>query len=183
MRVSFLLFAGLLFAAPMMAQPHMQPPTAHQEAIQEVDFMVGTWEGTGWMQMSPDRRATLNSKEIVEKKLDGTMLLIEGLHTTDVEGAPEPVVIHHAMAMLTYDPEAETYRFRSALASGRTGNFEGRAENGTFVWGFDDANGRIRYTITLNEAGEWFEIGEMSRDGGATWFQFFEMTLRRTDGS
>jgi hypothetical protein len=35
-----------------------------------------------------------------------------------------------------------------------------------------------RFTITLTPAGEWWEIGEFSRDG-TTWTKFFEMTLKK----
>jgi len=38
--------------------------------------------------------------------------------------------------------------------------------------------GRMRYTISRNEKGEWFEIGEMSQED-QTWRKFFEMTLRK----
>jgi hypothetical protein len=33
----------------------------------------------------------------------------------------------------------------------------------------------------LDEAGRWFGIGEISRDG-MNWNKFFEMTLKRADG-
>ena len=45
-------------------------------------------------------------------------------------------------------------------------------------WAMETPGGQIRYTITLNDAGQWFEIGEMSQDG-ETWRQIFEMTLDR----
>jgi hypothetical protein len=36
----------------------------------------------------------------------------------------------------------------------------------------------MRYTITRNEKGEWFEVGEMTQDN-QTGHKFFEMTLRK----
>jgi hypothetical protein len=36
----------------------------------------------------------------------------------------------------------------------------------------------MRFTVRLNEKGQWFEVGEFSRDGKA-WQKFFEMTLER----
>jgi hypothetical protein len=36
----------------------------------------------------------------------------------------------------------------------------------------------MRYTITLNDRGQWFEIGEISCDG-KEWSKVFEMTLER----
>jgi hypothetical protein len=29
----------------------------------------------------------------------------------------------------------------------------------------------------MNDQGQWFEVGEMNREG--TWYQFFEMTLNK----
>jgi len=37
----------------------------------------------------------------------------------------------------------------------------------------------MRYTMVLNEKGDWFEIGEMSQDR-QTWRKFFEMSLQKT---
>lgn len=51
------------------------------------------------------------------------------------------------------------------------GNWEGEA------WTINPGNGfKIRYTITLSDAGQWIEKGEWSRDG-ENWSQFFGMTL------
>jgi hypothetical protein len=53
-------------------------------------------------------------------------------------------------------------------------------ENG-LVWQFEVPEmGKVRYTIRINERGQWVEYGEMSRDDGAHWHQFFTMTLDRT---
>ena len=49
---------------------------------------------------------------------------------------------------------------------------------GGLTWSFDiPGMGTMRYTMRINEKGQWHEIGEMSRDSGTTWNQFFEMTL------
>jgi len=37
---------------------------------------------------------------------------------------------------------------------------------------------KILYTISFKD-GIWNEIGKMSRDEGKTWFQFFEMKLKK----
>ncbi len=66
-----------------------------------------------------------------------------------------------------------------AVARGANGPAARVSEN-TLVWGFENPRaGTIRFTIKLNEKGQWFEIGEISRDGKA-WQKFFKMTLSRT---
>jgi hypothetical protein len=113
---------------------------------------------------------------VVESRLDGRVLIIEGRH---LAGVGEEVA-HHALAVVSYDPEAAVYRFRSHLATGRSGDFTGRFDGGAFVWGFTNERGQVRYTIRF-DAERWHEVGEFSADG-ATWSQFFEMELKRVEG-
>ena len=49
-------------------------------------------------------------------------------------------------------------------------------KEGKFYW---FPNEQVRYIITLNEKGQWFEIGEYNM--GDRWIQFFEMTLDKVE--
>ena len=40
--------------------------------------------------------------------------------------------------------------------------------------------GDVRYVIRLDDKGRWHETGEVSRDGGKQWRQFFEVTLEKS---
>ncbi len=166
--------AFVLFAmTPGSSWAQRLDPTAHLEAMKKLDFLVGHWEGEGWSEYRPGQRHPFQSIEIVESKLGGELLLIEGLHKNG------EATVHHAFAMLSYDTRAGQYRFRSYLSGRGGGNFEAKApEEGVMQWGMETPGGQIRYTITLNDAGQWFEVGEMSQDG-ETWRQIFEMTLDR----
>ena len=175
LKISCLFCAAFLLIAmkPSASQAQRLDPTAHLEAMKKMDFLVGYWEGEGWSEFMPGRRNAFKSIEIVESKLGGEMLLIEGLHKNG------EATVHHAFAMLSYDARAGHYRFRSYVSGRGGGNFEAMApEDGVMQWGMKTPGGRLRYTITLNDAGQWFEVGEMSRDG-ETWRQVFEMTLSR----
>jgi hypothetical protein len=147
--------------------------------MDQVSFLVGNWVGDGWMQMGPGGRQTFRGTETVESRLDGRVLIIEGVHeSSDGEQAGEEV--HHALAVLSWDEAEGTFRFRSHLASGRSGDFTGRVEDGAFIWGMELPGRSIRYTIGIDDEGRWHEIGVTSTDG-ETWHQFFEMTLQRVD--
>ncbi len=53
--------------------------------------------------------------------------------------------------------------------------------DGALQWGFKPdptAPLSIHYTISLSDAGDWVEVGELAADG-ETWRQFFQMTLQR----
>jgi len=107
------------------------------------------------------------------------VLLVEGLGKTKAPGKQEEVVVHNALGLIAYDAGAKLYRVKTYLADGRNVEAEADFTEGGFQWRFQAPQGMsIRYTVKLTEKGEWFEKGEMSRDG-KTWRQFHEMTLRR----
>jgi hypothetical protein len=161
------------------AQPPAPPdPTAQREAMARLGFLVGEWEGEGWISRGPDQRETFRSWERVQVKLGGTVLLVEGLHKAMEDGR----VVHDALAMISWHPEEGRYRVDSYLANGRGGVFPGELEDGAFTWTPSVPGGpRIRYTFRLDEEGRWFETGEISTDGQG-WRQFFEMRLVKKGG-
>ena len=163
----------LVCAVPLMAQ--MPQPTAQREAMKKLDYMAGQWKGNGWMEQA-GKRETFNGGEMVQSKLNGLALLVEGKFNTEIGG--KEVTIHETLAVLSYDERSKTYRFRTYLANGITGDQEARLIDGGWQWGFQFPGGNIRYTIKVNEKEQWFEIGEMSQDG-TNWRKIFEMTLQR----
>lgn len=169
------LLATVLAAAAARAQLPEPPSLVPMERL---SFLVGTWEGDGWMEHAPGRRATFTSREVVEPRLGGRVLVVEGTHRAPMPGAPEPVVVHHAMGVFSHD-EGDGYHFRTWLANGHGGDFGARLEgDGVLVWGYDDPRrGEVRYTITVAD-GTWREVGDARRDGGE-WHRFFEMTLAK----
>lgn len=169
--------AAVLLAAAATTAALAQPPEPPSlEPMQRLGFLVGTWEGEGWFEFEPGRRATFASREVVEARLGGRVLVVEGLHRAPMPGRPEPVPVHHALGVFSHDEE-EGYRFHTWLANGHGGEHAARLEDGALIWGYDDPRrGTVRYTITLSEAGEWVEVGDASRDG-ETWHRFFEMRL------
>lgn len=155
-----------------VAQPG-RAPSAQLEAIQKLSWLTGKWEGKGWMEFVSNQRHEFTSTEKIEFKVDGVALSIEGFHR-----GGDGRVVHNALAIVSYDETSKLYRFRAWLSDGRYTDAEGKLLNGAFQWSLQTPRGRMRYTIKLNEKGEWFEIGEMSNDG-QDWRKFFEMVLRK----
>lgn len=179
MRRLITLVALVLLALPVAAQP--SDSAAPADPMAPLEFLVGEWRGEGWMMFGPDQRHTFVQHESVEPRLGGDVLLIEGVGRATEDTSR---VAHHAFAVLAYDPVTERYLMRAFRAGGPGGTQPVEAaasvEDGALVWGFEDPRaGRIRYTVRENEQGRWHEVGEMSRDGGETWYQFFETTLSR----
>jgi len=170
----------LLCAVPQLlsAQTH-DNNTPQRAEMKKLNFLVGQWKGTGWFEMGPGRRSTFTQTEHVQNKLDGLALLIEGLGRGQLGGKGEEVVVHNALAVVSFDAQQKQHRFRAYRADGMYVDTTAQVSDRALVWSFQDPRaGHIKFTITLNDKGEWFEIGELSRDGKA-WYKFFEMTLQR----
>ena len=153
------------------------PPVAGEMGA--AGWLVGEWEGAGWIE-DGGRRAEFRSREVVEPRMGGRVLVVEGHHTAEIPGMGE-VPVHQALGVLSWDGRAGKWVFRTYTARGGQGEAnEAEVADGRMVWGYDDPRmGRVRYTITRTEAGEWREVGDASSDGGATWRRFFEMVLTR----
>jgi hypothetical protein len=144
--------------------------------MKSLAFLSGTWEGEGWIQQGPGGRESYAQREVVEWRLDGGILLVEGTGREPGEGGR---IVHHAFAVISAEPTGE-YRVMAYLTDGRVADARGKmVDQGGFEWGFDNPAGKVRYTIRLNEAGEWVETGEFSRDGTA-WMPFLEMHLKKS---
>ena len=172
----------LAFAlVPSTALPLNDEP-AKLELMEKVAFLEGKWEGTGWYSRGPGQKNHFKQTEDVRKNLGGLILTIEGKGTAENPESGESTVIHHAFAVVFYDMRSQKFKMHSY----KDGDFlDADAEidaDGSFIWGFDLPGGdwKIRFTIRLNEKGQWYEIGEVSRDG-ELWYQNFEMTLDRVE--
>ena len=177
------MFAFVLAAwATGFAQQQRQPSTSAAEVMEKMKalaFLVGEWEGEGTYEFGPDQKRTFKARETVTPKVGGKAILVEGLGTMTVESGQE-VPVHEALAVLTWDAANDKYVFLPVTA--REGYVQAHVEvsEKKIAWGFDDPRGpKIRFTITLNEKGQWSEVGESSVDSGKTWHAFMDMTLTR----
>lgn len=168
-----------LSSFPLLAQAPQKSIAVQQDEMKKLDFLLGKWQGEGWIKMPGSEKQTFTQTETVQKKLGGLALLIEG-HGTSKLASGEEKTIYEAVALVTWNPEKNLYRFASATTEGQAGESEGRfVPGGAWEWGFAiPRGGRIRYTIKLTDKGEWHETGEYSPDE-KTWYPFFEMTLRK----
>lgn len=152
-------------------------PEAQIGAMKQLDYLAGTWTGTGSMRFG-ERESAFRGSEVITRKLDGTALLVEGAFFAKPPGAEQEIPVHTTLGVISYDAASGTYRFASWLASGVSGERELVVGENGWHWETSGPQGTVRYTMTLGESGEWTEIGERTKDG-KTWEPFFEMTLRK----
>ena len=150
---------------------------AQRAAMQRLAFMVGKWQGEGWMESGGERHA-FRGGEVVQEKLGGLTLLVEGTFW-DVDNPIRRTPVHATLGVISAAPPTSNYRFLTWLANGRTGEQELVLRDKGWAWDIEFPGGAVRYTMQLKRDDEWFEIGERTADGGQTWNKFFEMTLRK----
>jgi hypothetical protein len=150
--------------------------------MKKLGFLAGQWKGESWTEFTPGQRFPAIGTETVESKLDGLLLVIEGVHRRKLPDNKAGNVVHQAFAVVSYDDKGKRYRFQAYTERGTYTEAEATVSDGKLVWGFRAPPlGDIRYTITVTDTGQWSEIGETSSDG-KQWRQFFAMTLERVRG-
>jgi hypothetical protein len=174
----FCAILGGLFTG-LSAQPS---PGTNPIKSERFSIWAGRWQGTSTLQMGPGEPKTAIVDEQIQYKLDSTLLLIEGIGRHVDPDGKSTTVVHHAMAVLSFDPYKGTFSMRSYLADGRSTDAWFKTQpDGAFQWGFEAPNVNMRYTIRLDaEKMTWNEIGEFSRDGN-DWFKVFEMNLKKVE--
>ena len=171
--IAALLGAAVSFGADLSAQA--PDPAVPKAAIARLDFMVGLWRGDAW-QLRGSERVETKMLESVERKLNGAVLLVEGRGSVPVAGG-EDRVVHHALAVISFDARTSKYTMRSYIASGQSGDFDVTIIDGGVSWTREVPGGRIRNTARFTQD-EWHEVGEFSTDGNV-WRQVMELRLKR----
>lgn len=161
------------------APPTLPPVVALEEqrtAMARLSYMAGNWVGSGWLETG-NGRSSFHGAERVQTKLEGLALLVEGNFLAKDAKTGQDVPAHATLAVISFDPASKTYRFKSWLATGSSGERELKLTADGWQWEITHPRGTIRYTTSF-PAGEWLEIGERSVDA-RSWQKFFEMRLRR----
>lgn len=167
MKTTYLLLFLLAFSTVAKSQD-IKTDSVSKAKMSKLDFLVGKWEGEGWIKGRDNQKHTFSQTENIQYKIDSVAILIEGL------GRSKGKVTHNAIAIVSYNKEKDNYTFHSYTSTGRGGSFDAELREGKFYW---YPNENMRYIIWMNEKGQWYETGEFKKDG--EWFQFFEMTLNK----
>jgi hypothetical protein len=141
--------------------------------MKKLSFLVGKWSGEARILRGADEPLELVQTEEVEYKLDGLVLMIEGIGRNKADGK----VALQALGVVSYDDEAGTYHMR-AYNDGRCLETELKlADNGEgLTWGF--ALGEIKTSSVLRiEKGQWTELTEIAI-GSQPPRKFMELRVR-----
>src|ERR1043166_2462295 len=61
---------------------------AQRREMKKLDWWVGHWKGSGWIQMGPQGRQDFSQTEKIEAKLDGLVLVVGGVGKGKELGGP-----------------------------------------------------------------------------------------------
>ena len=170
MKTNTLLIWLLLLSSFLSWGQSIKTDSLSQSEINKLKFIVGKWEGTGWMTGRDGQTHTFQQTENIQFKIDNTAILIEG------QGKSNGHITHNALAIVSFNKEDNNYTFQSYLSTGRRGSFKAELIKDKFYW---YPNENMRYIININDKGQWYEIGEMKKN--QDWSKFFEMTLDKKE--
>jgi hypothetical protein len=142
-----------------MAQTPRPPDVeAQRTAMKKLAFLVGEWSGEASVLRGPGQFVELAQTESAHFKLDGLVLMIEGVGRTKADGK----LTLQALGLISFDDETGTFRMR-AFNDGRWLETEVKlAEGGNSIsWGFTLGEFKTKTVMRINEDGEWTEHGEL----------------------
>ena len=159
-----------------MAQlPRVPDLAAQREAMKKLDFLIGKWTGEARLLRAPAASVELLQTEEAQYKLDGLIVVIEGVGRTKFGVRP----VLQALGIISYDDEDGTYRLR-AFNDGRFLESQVKllAEGQGMTWGFALGEIRTNSVLRINERGEWTELAEISI-GSQPSKKLLELTVRK----
>jgi len=171
-----LMFSVLAFLVAVAAQPPRIPDVnAQREAMKKLAFLVGEWEGEGRMLRPSGEWVEFNQTEKAEYKLDGLLLVIEGVGRPKSDGRP----LLQAYGIASYDDATGKYHMR-AFNDGRWLETDtALSDNGKeLTWGFNVGDIRTNSSLRLTDAGEWTESHEVTM-GTQPPKKFMELRVKR----
>ena len=161
----------------MAGLPRVPDLTAQRVAMKKLGFLVGKWNGEASLLRGPDKWVDLQQSEEAQYKLDGLILVIEGVGRTKSDGHS----VLQALGVISFDDETATYRIR-AFNDGRFLESEVKLldQDKAMTWGFALGQVTTKSVLRINESGEWTELAEI-KIGSEPSKRLLELTVRRAN--
>ncbi len=171
----------LVLALPLQVGAAWTPKVP--EEMQQLGFLAGQWEGTGWTEEWLDGRSSFNVTLDVQPLLGGAVLVLQIHASSDMEGEYSVPISYAALRIINYDRWSKCYRVRSFTPDGQSIDWESEVDEGILICWFDDVRaGRTRFALRLSEDGVLHELGDskpaVSIGGEESWDQRYELTLK-----
>jgi hypothetical protein len=163
-----------------MAQTLRTPDIeAQRVAMQKLGFLVGEWSGEATVLRGPGLFVEMVQTESAQFKLDGLLLMIEGVGRNKVDGK----LSLQALGLISFCDETGTYSMR-AFNDGRWLESEIRLgdDGKSMSWGFALGGFQTFTVLRIDENGDWTEHGELVI-GDRPPLKMMELRVRRNSRS
>lgn len=204
-----LLSAALCLPPILVAQVQRPSEEELRQAMQQLDWMVGEWEGSGWIDIAGQGRREFSFTQRVTSRFEGLMIVVEGNGIADDDGSqvhealrlisgPAPAVLPGPPGTYTWQEISAgvLYLLNEAHAGDRSLRVGLPFGRQYCVHILDDSwqaacrreGGEpiwSQRTISLNDGGEWIETHaweRMESIDDRSWVTYLEIVLRRVDG-
>jgi hypothetical protein len=139
----------------MSGRPDLE---AQRAAMNKLGFLVGEWSGEARVLRGPGRFVELAQTESAQFRLDGLVLVIEGVGRSKADGT----LTLQALGVVSFDDETGSYRMR-AFNDGRwlESDVTLAGDGSSISWGFVVGEFKTRTALRISENGEWTEFGEL----------------------
>jgi hypothetical protein len=152
-------------------------------SMKKLDFVIGNWEGEGWLLVGPDQRYTFSVTESYSYRCNGSVIDGEGrFRPQGVPGDLETATMS-GLGMIYFDPQSGEYRMW---------HYGGTGSGFVFTTKIDiDVEGRALHYINKDARGETYKFGftidkhdiltsrsERQKPDG-TWYVSMEFRMRR----
>lgn len=142
--------------------------------MKKLSFLIGKWSGDASVLRGPGQFVDLSQTEEAQFRLDGLVLMIEGVGRMRADGK----LALQALGLISFDDASGRYRMR-AFNDGRWLETEVElTDAGTITWGFSFGEMRTSSVLRINEKGEWTELAELMV-GAKPPPKLMELTVRR----
>src|SRR5262249_7152800 len=157
--------------------PRVPDLNAQRTAMKKLEFLVGKWNGEARLLRGSEQWMDMHQSEEAQYKLDGLILVIEGVGRTTSDGHS----VLQALGVISFDDETATYHMR-AFNDGRFLESEVKllSPDKAISWGFALGQITTKSVLRINENGEWTELAEI-QIGSELPKTLLELTVRRVD--
>ncbi|UCC81246.1 MAG: hypothetical protein JSW64_07790 [Candidatus Zixiibacteriota bacterium] len=149
--------------------------------LKKAAFLLGEWSGTGWLGLTGDQREYFEQTYLIQWKLDGAMMLIEGSRTFRGKKENKPDTTLSSLWTLAW--YIKLNRFNITFFR-QDGIYEIAAaefpESNEMTWESKHPQlGTIRYAIAIDPEGNLVQTGEVLECDGGSWIKILEVVLMK----
>jgi hypothetical protein len=169
--IFFLLTLNFVIMAQTPQTPNIE---AQRAAMKKLDFLVWEWSGQASLARGSGV-VELEQTEVAQFKLDGLVLMIEGVGRAKSDGK----VALQALGLITFDDASGRYRGRG-YNDGRwlEGDVTLLGDGKGLSWGFSLGDISTKSIMRINDKGEWTELTEITI-GARPPQKLMEVVVRR----